>query len=34
MIDDYECGAVDGIKIGNGNQSTWRKPAPMQLCPP
>jgi hypothetical protein len=32
MIDDY--GAVDGMRIGRGNQSTWRKPAPVPLCSP
>jgi hypothetical protein len=34
MIDDGDCGAVGGIKIGRGNRSTQRKPAPVQLCPP
>jgi hypothetical protein len=33
MIDD-ECGAVDGMRIGRGNRSTRRKPAPVSLCPP
>jgi hypothetical protein len=33
MIDDV-CGAVSGMKIGRGNQSTQRKPAPAPLCPP
>jgi hypothetical protein len=33
MIDD-ECGAVSGMRIGRGNRSTRRKPAPMPLCPP
>jgi hypothetical protein len=28
MIDD-ECGTVDGMKIGRGNRSTGRKPAPV-----
>jgi hypothetical protein len=23
-----------GMKIGKGNLSTWRKPAPAPLCPP
>jgi hypothetical protein len=32
MIGD--CGEIGGIKIGRGNQSTRRKPAPAQLCPP
>jgi hypothetical protein len=34
MIDDGDCGAIDGKKIGMGNRSTRRKPAPMPLCPP
>jgi hypothetical protein len=33
MIED-ECGAVGGMKIGRGNLSTIRKPAPVPLCPP
>jgi hypothetical protein len=33
MIDD-ECGAVGGMRIDRGNQSTGRKPAPVPLCPP
>jgi hypothetical protein len=33
MIDD-ECGAVGGMRIGRGNRSTGRKPAPAPLCPP
>jgi hypothetical protein len=32
-IDD-ECEAVGGTKIGRGNRSTRRKPAPSSLCPP
>jgi hypothetical protein len=32
-IDD-ECGAVGGMRIGRGNQSTWRKPAPVPLRSP
>jgi hypothetical protein len=31
MIDD-ECGAVRGIRIGRGNRSIRRKPAPVPLC--
>jgi hypothetical protein len=31
---DYECGTVSGIRIGRGNRSTRRKPAPVPLCPP
>jgi hypothetical protein len=27
MIDDGDCGAIGGMKIGRGNRSTWRKPA-------
>jgi hypothetical protein len=34
MIDDDDCGAIGGIKIGRGNRSTRRKPAPVPLCPP
>jgi hypothetical protein len=30
--DDY--GAVGGMRIGRGNRSTRRKPAPVPLCPP
>jgi hypothetical protein len=30
--DDYE--AVGGMRIGRGNRSTRRKPAPVPLCPP
>jgi hypothetical protein len=29
-----EYGAVGGMRIGRGNQSTWRKPEPVPLCPP
>jgi hypothetical protein len=32
MIGD--CGEIGGIKIGRGNRSTRRKPAPASLCPP
>jgi hypothetical protein len=31
--DDDDCGAIGGIKIGRGNRSTWRKLAPVTLCP-
>jgi hypothetical protein len=31
MID--ECGAVGGMRIGKGNRSTRRKPAPVLLRP-
>jgi hypothetical protein len=34
MIDEVDCGAIGGIKIGRGNRSTRRKPAPAPLCPP
>jgi hypothetical protein len=29
-----ECGAVGGMRIGKGDGSTRRKPAPEPLCPP
>jgi hypothetical protein len=32
MIDDY--GVIGGMKIGRGNRSTWRKPAPAPIHPP
>jgi hypothetical protein len=31
---DYDDGEFGGMKIGRGNRSTWRKPAPVPLCPP
>jgi hypothetical protein len=34
MIDDGDCGAISEMKIGKGNRSTRRKPAPVPLCPP
>jgi hypothetical protein len=34
MIDDGECVAIAEMKIGRGNRSTRRKPAPAPLCPP
>jgi hypothetical protein len=34
MIDDGDCGVICGMKIGRGNRSTRRKPAPAPLCPP
>jgi hypothetical protein len=34
MIGEGDCGAIGGMKIGKGNRSTWRKPAPVPLCPP
>jgi hypothetical protein len=30
---DYDDGEFGGMKIGRGNRSTWRKPAPAPLCP-
>jgi hypothetical protein len=30
--DDYDDGEVGGMKIGRGNRSTRRKPAPAPLC--
>jgi hypothetical protein len=33
MIDD-DYGAVGGMRIGRGNRSTRRKPAPVPHCPP
>jgi hypothetical protein len=32
MIDDGDCEAIGGIKIGRGNWSTRRKPATAPLC--
>jgi hypothetical protein len=34
MIDDGDFEAICGMKIGKGNRSTRRKPAPGPLCPP
>jgi hypothetical protein len=31
---DYDDGEIGGMMIGMGNRSTWRKPAPVLLCPP
>jgi hypothetical protein len=31
MIDDADSGAIVGMKIGRGNRSTQRKPAPLPL---
>jgi hypothetical protein len=33
-ITEDECGAVSRMRIGRGNWSTRRKPAPVPLCPP
>jgi hypothetical protein len=34
MIGEGDCGEIGGMKIGRGNLSTRRKPAPAPLCPP
>jgi hypothetical protein len=34
IIGGGDCGEIGGIKIGRGNRSTRRKPAPLALCPP
>jgi hypothetical protein len=34
MIDDGDCEAIGGIKIGRGNRSTRRKPVSAPLYPP
>jgi hypothetical protein len=34
MIGDDDCGEIGGMKIGRGNRSTRRKPAPAPLYPP
>jgi hypothetical protein len=34
MIDEGDCGAIGGMKIGRENRSTRRKPAPAPLCTP
>jgi hypothetical protein len=31
---DCDLGEIGGMKIGRGNRSTRRKPAPVPLCPP
>jgi hypothetical protein len=31
---DYDGGEFGGMKIGRGNRSIRRKPAPAPLCPP
>jgi hypothetical protein len=31
---DYDDGEFGGMKIGRGNRSTRREPAPAPLCPP
>jgi hypothetical protein len=34
MIDDGDCRAIGGKKIGKGNRSTRRKPTPVPHYPP
>jgi hypothetical protein len=34
MVGEGDCGAIGGMKVGRGNRSTRRKPAPAPLCPP
>jgi hypothetical protein len=34
MIDDGDCGAIGGMKIGKKNRSTRSSPAPAPLYPP
>jgi hypothetical protein len=34
MIDDGDCEAFRGMKMGRGNRSTRRKPSPAPLCLP
>jgi hypothetical protein len=34
MTDDDEYGGVCGMRIGRGNRSIQREPAPVPLCPP
>jgi hypothetical protein len=34
MIGDGDSGENGGMKIGRGDRSTRRKPAPAPLCPP
>jgi hypothetical protein len=31
---DDDCGAIGGMRIGRGNRSIRRKPAPVSLRPP
>jgi hypothetical protein len=33
MIGDGDCGEIGRMKIGRGNRTTQRKPAPPPLCP-
>jgi hypothetical protein len=32
-LDDGDCRAIGGMKIGKGKRSTRRKPIPPPLCP-
>jgi hypothetical protein len=34
MIGDGDCGKTGGMKVGRGNRSTGKKPAPAPHCPP
>jgi hypothetical protein len=34
MIDDGDCAAIGGMRIGRGNRSTRKKPTPVPPCPP
>jgi hypothetical protein len=34
LIDDDECEAVEGMRIGRGNRNSGRKSATAALCPP
>jgi hypothetical protein len=34
VIDDDDCGAIDGMRIGRGSRSTRRKPTLGLLAPP
>jgi hypothetical protein len=34
IIGEGDCGEIGVMKIGRGNRSTRRKPAPAPLCPP
>jgi hypothetical protein len=34
MIDDGDCGAIGGMKIGRGNRNARRRPSSAPLCPP
>jgi hypothetical protein len=31
---EYDDGEIGGVMTGRENRSTWRKPAPVLLCPP